>query len=137
MWITPTALCRADAEVSDAAAAQTDLLADAEVLGGAATRMDLAADVLGSAATARTTSLENAVVLDLAVARTDSVADGEVFLGCGNGMVDWAHDAKFYEFWKMAAKDGKFTLTKVLPGPYTLHAWADGVLGEYARPTSS
>ena len=29
--------------------------------------------------------------------------------------------------------DGKFNITKVRPGTYTLHAFADGVLGEYAQ----
>ena len=51
-------------------------------------------------------------------------------------MVDWAHDAKFYQFWNDGSEDGKFTITNVRPGTYTLHAFADGVLGEFARPTS-
>ena len=29
--------------------------------------------------------------------------------------------------------DGKFTITNVRPGTYTLHAFADGVLGEFAK----
>ncbi|HEY1660812.1 MAG TPA: polysaccharide lyase family protein [Verrucomicrobiae bacterium] len=48
-----------------------------------------------------------------------------------NRMVDWEHDAKFYEFWNSGSSDGKFTLPNVRPGTYTLHAFADGVLGEY------
>jgi rhamnogalacturonan endolyase len=52
--------------------------------------------------------------------------------GRGNGMVDWAHDGKFYEFWADGAKNGKFTISNVRPGVYTLHAFADGVLGEFA-----
>ncbi len=47
--------------------------------------------------------------------------------------VDWAHDAKYYEFWNDGAEDGKFTITNVRPGTYTLHAFADGVLGEFAQ----
>ena len=43
------------------------------------------------------------------------------------------HDARFYQFFNDGAEDGKFTITKVRPGTYTLHAWADGVLGEFAR----
>jgi rhamnogalacturonan endolyase len=53
--------------------------------------------------------------------------------GGGNQMVDWAHDAKFYQFWNDGAADGKFTIPNVRPGTYTLHAFADGVLGEFAK----
>ena len=48
-------------------------------------------------------------------------------------MVDWAHDAKFYQFWNDGSEDGRFTITNVRPGSYTLHAFADGVLGEFAQ----
>jgi rhamnogalacturonan endolyase len=51
----------------------------------------------------------------------------------GNSSVDWAHDAKFYQFWNDGTPDGKFTITNVRPGTYTLHAFADGVLGEFAQ----
>ncbi len=46
---------------------------------------------------------------------------------------DWVHDAKHYQFWNDGTEDGKFTITNVRPGTYTLHAFADGVLGEYAQ----
>jgi rhamnogalacturonan endolyase len=46
--------------------------------------------------------------------------------------VDWAHDAKYYQFWNDGAEDGKFTITNARPGTYTLHAFANGVLGEFA-----
>ncbi|MGC3990556.1 MAG: polysaccharide lyase family protein [Chthoniobacteraceae bacterium] len=49
------------------------------------------------------------------------------------GPVDWQHDAKNYEFWVRASNDGSFTIPKVRPGSYTLHAIADGVLGEFAQ----
>jgi rhamnogalacturonan endolyase len=51
----------------------------------------------------------------------------------GNTLVDWTHDAKFYEFWNTGAADGKFTITNIRPGSYTLHAFADGILGEFAQ----
>src|SRR5205807_4406375 len=51
----------------------------------------------------------------------------------GTRTVDWAHDAKFYQFWNDGGEDGRFTITNVRPGLYTLHAFADGVLGEFAR----
>jgi rhamnogalacturonan endolyase len=50
-----------------------------------------------------------------------------------NPLVDWAHDAKFYQFWNDGDEEGHFRITNVRPGTYTLHAFADGVLGEYAK----
>ncbi|MDQ6788355.1 MAG: polysaccharide lyase family protein [Acidobacteriota bacterium] len=47
--------------------------------------------------------------------------------------VSWQTDAKTYEFWTRGAADGKFTISKVRPGKYTLHAIAAGVLGEFAQ----
>ncbi|HVS52056.1 MAG TPA: polysaccharide lyase family protein [Opitutaceae bacterium] len=46
---------------------------------------------------------------------------------------DWVHDAKHYQFWNDGSEDGRFTLTNVRAGTYTLHAFADGVLGEFAK----
>jgi rhamnogalacturonan endolyase len=52
----------------------------------------------------------------------------------GNGnIVTWAHDGDFYQFWAQGAEDGRFTIANVRPGSYTLHAFANGVLGEYAK----
>ncbi len=48
-------------------------------------------------------------------------------------VVDWQQDAKFYQFWTNAHADGTFEIPHVIPGSYTLHAFADGVLGEFAR----
>jgi rhamnogalacturonan endolyase len=45
----------------------------------------------------------------------------------------WIHEAKYYQFFNDGTDDGKFTITKVRPGKYTLHATADGVLGDYAK----
>jgi rhamnogalacturonan endolyase len=47
--------------------------------------------------------------------------------------VDWQQDAKHYEFWIRGSDDGQFEIPNVRPGTYTLHAFADGVLGEFAR----
>jgi rhamnogalacturonan endolyase len=47
--------------------------------------------------------------------------------------VDWQKDAKHYEFWVRGDEDGHFTIPKVRPGTYELHAFADGVLGEYSQ----
>jgi len=47
--------------------------------------------------------------------------------------IDWQTDAKHYEFWAFADNSGRFRLNAVRPGNYTLHAFADGILGEYAH----
>jgi len=47
--------------------------------------------------------------------------------------VDWQLDAKHYQFWVRGDAQGRFTIPNVRPGNYTLHAIADGVLGEFAK----
>jgi rhamnogalacturonan endolyase len=47
--------------------------------------------------------------------------------------VTWPHDGNYYQFWTDGSDDGKFSIANVRPGTYTLHAFADGVLGEYAK----
>jgi rhamnogalacturonan endolyase len=44
--------------------------------------------------------------------------------------VDWQTDAKNYQFWIRADTDGNFSIPNVRSGHYSLHAIADGVLGE-------
>ncbi|HTB63799.1 MAG TPA: polysaccharide lyase family protein [Opitutales bacterium] len=52
----------------------------------------------------------------------------------GNGnVITWDHDGNYYQFWTNGTEDGKFDITNVRPGNYTLHAFADGVLGEFAQ----
>jgi rhamnogalacturonan endolyase len=52
----------------------------------------------------------------------------------GNGtLVTWNHDADYYQFWTEGSEDGGFNIANVRPGTYTLHAFADGVLGEFAQ----
>ena len=45
-------------------------------------------------------------------------------------IVDWQNDAKNYEFWVRADAKGNFEIPNVRPGTYSLHAIADGVLGD-------
>jgi rhamnogalacturonan endolyase len=47
--------------------------------------------------------------------------------------VDWQTDAKHYQFWARGDERGNFSIPQVRAGRYTLHAFADGVLGEYAK----
>jgi rhamnogalacturonan endolyase len=55
-------------------------------------------------------------------------------LRAGNGRrVTWDHDANYYQFWTEGSEAGGFTIANVRPGTYTMHAFADGVLGEFAR----
>lgn len=67
--------------------------------------------------------------LTIGLAHPDSAGGGGGRGGFGGGGGDWAHDAKNYQFWVMGNQDGTFTIPNVNPGTYTLHAWADGVLG--------
>jgi rhamnogalacturonan endolyase len=53
--------------------------------------------------------------------------------GFGGQPITWQNDAAHYEFWARGSVDGRFTIPKVRPGTYELHAIADGVLGEYAK----
>ncbi len=46
-------------------------------------------------------------------------------------MVDWQNDARNYQFWVRGGDDGNFSIPNVRAGKYTLHAIADGVLGEF------
>lgn len=47
--------------------------------------------------------------------------------------IDWQVDSKHYSFWTRGNDDGSFEIPAVRPGKYTLHAFADGVLGEYSK----
>ncbi len=51
----------------------------------------------------------------------------------GGRTIDWQQDAKHYEFWAKGSADGTFAIPDVRPGTYTMHAFADGVLGEFAK----
>ena len=56
--------------------------------------------------------------------------------GGGGGLpriVEWQNDAKNYEFWVRTDAQGNFSIPNVRPGHYTLHAIADGVLGDFSQ----
>jgi rhamnogalacturonan endolyase len=72
--------------------------------------------------------------LTVGLAHPDYPGGGRFGISGGTaGTVEWTHDAKFYQFWNDGSDDGKFTITSVRPGTYTLHAFADGVLGEFEQ----
>src|SRR6185436_1234062 len=48
-------------------------------------------------------------------------------------VIDWQQDAKNYQFWARGFDDGQFAIRQVRAGTYTLRAFADGVLGEFAQ----
>jgi rhamnogalacturonan endolyase len=62
-----------------------------------------------------------------------TVPDYEVRAYRGRAKVDWQRDGKHYQYWAKAAADGSFRLGSVRPGKYVLHAFADGILGEFQR----
>ena len=70
-------------------------------------------------------SLSKMSNLLVGLAHADYTANGKT--------IDWQHDGKYYQFWVHGSSDGKFTIDNIRPGTYTLHAFADGVLGEYAK----
>jgi rhamnogalacturonan endolyase len=73
--------------------------------------------------------------LNIGLSHANYKGSGTGFEGrAGNGpVVTWPHDGNYYQFWTEGASDGRFTLANVRPGTYTLHAFANGVLGEYAK----
>jgi rhamnogalacturonan endolyase len=73
--------------------------------------------------------------LTVGLAHPDFASSAGGFVArAGNGnTVTWQHDGNYYEFWNNGTDDGKFAITNVRPGTYTLHAFANGVLGEFAQ----
>ncbi len=73
--------------------------------------------------------------LSIGLTHPDYIGAGGAFAQrSGNGnKVTWDHDANYYQFWANGHEDGHFSIANVRPGTYTLHAFADGVLGEFAQ----
>jgi len=62
-----------------------------------------------------------------------SVKGGKAWVGLTTPGVDWEKDSKNYQYWVKAGGDGQFTIPNIRPGTYTLHAYVDGAVGEYAK----
>ncbi len=75
------------------------------------------------------------LMVGLAYPDATSTGQPEGERGFGSQTMTWQNDAKHYEFWVRGSADGHFTIPKVRPGTYELHAIADGVLGEYSKAT--
>jgi rhamnogalacturonan endolyase len=97
-----------------------------------AQRGNVTGQIVLNDAQAATTKLPN---LTVGLAHPDYTSSaGGFVLRAGNGnKVTWEHDGNYYQFWNDGTQDGKFTITNIRPGTYTLHAFADGVLGEFAK----
>jgi len=46
---------------------------------------------------------------------------------------NWQFESKHYQYWTRATADGNFSIPHVRPGTYTLYAFGDGAVGEFAR----
>lgn len=53
------------------------------------------------------------------------------WVGLAAASPDWQKQAKDYQFWARAGKDGAFTIPSVRPGDYTLYSFTDGVMDEF------
>lgn len=45
--------------------------------------------------------------------------------------IDWQRDGMHYQYWARAKDDGTFHINGIRPGKYVLHAFGNGVAGEY------
>jgi len=61
-----------------------------------------------------------------------SVSTSNAWVGLADPSADWQFDSVHYEYWVRAAADGSFSIQNIRPGTYTLHAFTDGEMGEFA-----
>ncbi|MEM9963839.1 MAG: polysaccharide lyase family protein [Asticcacaulis sp.] len=52
----------------------------------------------------------------------------------GTRVIGWQNEGRDYQFWTHNEdRTGRFIIPNIVPGTYSLHAYADGVLGEFYR----
>ena len=62
------------------------------------------------------------------------VEGGNAWIGLiDTSVANWEFDSKHYQYWVKTDNNGKFTIANVRPGHYTLHAFSDGEVNEYAK----
>jgi rhamnogalacturonan endolyase len=69
---------------------------------------------------------------------TDALKPAVNAAGAWVGLIDpseteWQLASKHYQYWTRADSNGNFTIRHVRPGAYTLHAFNDGAVGEFAQ----
>lgn len=58
---------------------------------------------------------------------------GNAWVGVIEPGIDWQTDSKHYQYWIKADAKGNFTIPAIRPGKYTLHAFVNGAIGEFAK----
>jgi rhamnogalacturonan endolyase len=61
-----------------------------------------------------------------------NVKGGNAWVGLIVPGTDWQKDSKNYQYWVKADASGKFVIPNIRPGTYSLHAYVNGAVGEYA-----
>uniref|UniRef100_A0A2P2JXD4 Rhamnogalacturonate lyase B-like n=1 Tax=Rhizophora mucronata TaxID=61149 RepID=A0A2P2JXD4_RHIMU len=54
-----------------------------------------------------------------------------VGLAAPGAVGSWQTEAKGYQFWTKADREGHFSIGNVRPGYYNLYAWVPGIIGDY------
>ncbi|XP_055959712.1 uncharacterized protein LOC126654761 [Mercurialis annua] len=63
--------------------------------------------------------------------RLMSASSAYIGLAAPGDAGSWQTEAKGYQFWSRADRNGKFSITNVRPGNYSLYAWVPGIIGDY------
>ncbi len=78
-------------------------------------------------------SITGRLVIDDPLKPSQTAAGAWVGLADTPPGVNWQSWSNGYEYWVHADKDGRFTISNVRPGTYTLSAYVTGEVGEYSQ----